>query len=220
MAGRPGLVFWCRYCRLRCCRWRHCWRAIRRRRGPRRWLRSFSRWPAGSRCCCFKASAGESRRISATLWWKRSGRSGGATPCPAGDMASGSAETCAVIAAPDWLARLDPRGNRIQFLPLVWRRAGDRRHGWRTGWRRLAPSSEARCCDVHRQTCVLIKSKQAGRGDEQPQDPEAEPDRLGPDSRPRFVARRRVDDADRGDQRQDKPVDLDRARRSCASPPP
>ena len=54
------------------------------------------------------------------------------------------------------------------------------------------------------------EQQHGGRGDEEPHDPEAEPERVPPDPPPGFVAGCGIDQADRDDQRQDQPVDLHR----------
>jgi hypothetical protein len=115
-----------------------------------------------------------------------------------------------LIAGPA-ISKLAPGWQWVQFLPLVFCQAV------------AIIAAFAFAIPGHGSDLVVDQEQQAGRGNQQAEDPDAQAHGVKPDSRPGFVTSRRIDDADRDNQRKDKPVDigrsLDHAEPSALSPP-
>jgi hypothetical protein len=106
------------------------------------------------------------------------------------------------LVAPGWIGRLSPSWQWAQFLPLIMAQllatAGVCQFATQTG---VGPDHPGRRRAERASDLGIDQEQQDRGGDQKPENPEAEPDRVPPDLRPGFVPRRRIDDADRGDQR-------------------
>jgi len=117
------------------------------------------------------------------------------------------------LAAEPTIVKLPPSWQWSQFLPLLivqglaiallW---------WDLRPARGKAAVVASTLDLPGSSNLGIDQEQdARRRDQEPQDPEAQSQRVQPDSRPGLVTRRGIDQADCDDQRQDQPVNVGRA---------
>jgi hypothetical protein len=105
----------------------------------------------------------------------------------------------------DRVRRLRPHWEAVQFFPLVAAQLVAILALGRLV--RTPPILPAKGSEA-RSDLGVDEQQDAGRDDQEPHDPQAQAECVPPDPPPRLVAGRGIDQADRGDQRQDQPVDL------------